>query len=312
MPEENIPRYDYGPVLPNTESDPGASREAEGVDLVNLKAAFVDRLPNLATLQERIFRQAKTRLFQEFRWDIEASTGSHEIVSHDRYLAPRGAGYSLYGVLSLDPIKGFSLITIDGALIAALVDDLFGASEPAAGPVSADISVMENRIGQRLMGIVGDALDGTLQQYFPVAMEIVRTEAFAALASVADSSEQFCVMRADVSLRTGGGGISIAIPYRGLEPFIDVLASPIGGLPKGDEASLWAARMGEAVDSAPIEVTFEIGTITISAGDLGRLAPGMELPIKLHESAKVIAGDIILANASYGPIDNKYGVLFDK
>jgi len=287
--------------------------EFKEIDLINPETVFVNRLPDMMVVQERLFRHFKTRLFQEIRRNVQSTKDMFEISSHDEYLGHRD-GCNLYGVLNIQPIKGFSLMTIEGSLLAALVDDLFGANAPPAdgAPQPAEMSIMEKRIGRRLIDIMINSIDVAFRQYFTASTSVVRTEGFAALASVGDAGEPFCVMSAELTMPTGAGAISIAIPYRGMEPFREILGSPLGGLTHQDASSLWSSHVETAIDIVPIEIGFEIGAISISTSQLETLAVGDVLPLTFHRNARAMINQATLAEIAYGSVNSNYGVCFSK
>lgn len=282
----------------------------EKIDLLTPSTVFVNRLPDLTAVVERMFRHFRTLLFQEFRYNLQAVEGRYGIVSHDEYLGGRN-GYNLYGILNISAIKGRSLIILEGALLAALVDDLFGADRPTPPELDQpQISIMETRIGRRLMDMLVTSLNVAFQQYFEANAEILRTEGFAALASVGDAAEPFCVISGALSLATGGGTIAIGIPYRGLEAHREVLGAPIGAQAEKEAQSQWADRVAAAVDDVPIEIGFEIGTVPMSAGAIAALAVGDVLPLTLHRSARAVVGDTSVGPITYGAVGSNYGVYF--
>ncbi|GHD98138.1 hypothetical protein U879_11715 [Defluviimonas sp. 20V17] len=282
----------------------------QAIDLLHPETVFVNRLPDMTGVVERLFRHFRALLFQEFRYTLQSADGQFRILSHDEYLGNR-PGYNLYGILALPPVKGLSLVILEGSLLAALVDELFGASAPA-GPEQArgQISIMETRIGRRLVEMVVTSINVAFQQYFPVAAEIVRTEGFSALASVADAAEPFCVLSTTLGLSTGEGSVSIAIPYRGLEPFSEVLGAPMGGESQKEAHSQWIDRIAASIDTVPVEIAFEIGTTQLSAGALGALAEGDILPLALHRDARAIIGGAAVGTITYGAVGTNYGVYF--
>ncbi|MDA3888300.1 MAG: FliM/FliN family flagellar motor switch protein [Allgaiera sp.] len=280
------------------------------IDLLKPETVFVNRLPDMTGVVERLFRHFRALLFQEFRYTLQSADGQFRILSHDEYLGNR-PGYNLYGILALPPIKGLSLVILEGPLLAALVDELFGASAPAEpDQTRAQISIMESRIGRRLIEMIVTSVNVAFEQYFPIAAEIVRTEGFSALASVADAAEPFCVLSTTLSLSTGTGSVSIAIPYRGLEPFSEVLGAPMGGESQKEAHSQWVDRIAASIDNVPVEVAFEIGSIQLSAGALAALSEGDVLPLTLHHDARAIIGGAAVGTITYGADGANYGVYF--
>lgn len=284
--------------------------DAKAVDLLNPARQFVNRLPDMSGIVERLVRNFRTQLFQDFRLNAQSVEGEFDIITHDEYLTPR-AGYQLFGILNIQPIRGLSLITIEGTLLAALVDELFGASAPASTALARpQISNMEARIGRRLIDMLGKALQAAFQQYFTIQVELVRTEGYAALATVGDAADPYCSMRARVALPTGEGAISLALPYRGLEPHREILGSPAGGQAEMEARSYWADRITEAIESVPVEVGFEIGIIALSARSLSTLGVGDVLPLTFHRNARAMIGGAPVATVRYGAVGQSYGVCF--
>jgi flagellar motor switch protein FliM len=281
----------------------------DSVDLIHPESVFVNRLPDMTTVRERVFRQFKNKLFQETRRNIQSADEKFEIISHDEFLS-QGDTYNIYGVVSIQPIKGYSLIMIEGGLLAAIVDDMFGADKNQASKPAKTMSIMEGRISQKLVKIALASLDESLQQYFPAASTIIRTEEYAALASVSDAGEPFCVMSTVISMPTGSGKLSIAIPYRGLEPFREVLGAPAGGANYHDADIFWSKQIDTCIDHIPIQVGVEIARSSVSTRLVESLSIGDILPLSLHNKAILLVGNQPIAEVSYGEINSHYGVCF--
>lgn len=280
------------------------------IDLLSPSTVFVNRLPDMTGVVERLFRHFRSLLFQEFRYNLQAVDERFSIVSHDEYLGSRN-GYNLYGILNIPSIKGRSLIILEGALLAALVDDLFGADRPTPPELEGpQISLMETRIGRHIMDMLVTALEVAFQQYFEAKGEVVRIEGFSTLATVADANEPFCVISGALRLPTGGGTVSIGTPYRGLEVYREVLGSPIGAQAEKEAQSQWTDRAAAAIDDVPVEIGFEIGSVLMSAGAMAALAVGDVLPLTLHRSARAVVGDASIGPITYGAVGPNYGVYF--
>lgn len=294
---------------------PETEQSVKPIDLVHPEAVFVNRLPDLGVVQERVLRSFKTAIFQAMRVNLKTENEAYTVISHDDYLAEKSGDYALYGVLSLQPaVRGMALITVQGRLLSALVDDLFGAGNIPAetSPIRAEITLMEARIGECVIQMMADAIGMAFRQHFEVDATISRFESHPALASVGDATEPFCVMSATLALSTGSGLISIALPYRGLEPYRDVLSSPVNGLAQKGADIAWREQMEAALAEAPLHLGFEIGTVSINTSACAALEPGQILPLRLHRGVRAISGGSLLAEGRYGAIDDHYGVTLDE
>lgn len=263
------------------------------IDLVSPAATFVNRLSDMTAFRERFFRSCRTRLFQMLRRTIHVSDERFDVVPHDEYLTGIHSGQCLYGVTELAPIRGISLVTVSRGLLSAVVDDLFGAGDiPASARNDAgEVSAMERRIGMKLLESFAQALRDSFTPQLDITPRLVRAESHPTLASVADAEELLCTMVATLTTPTGGGLLSVAIPYRGLEPFRVALSTPVSGLNQAEPNTAWSSRLASVTDEIEIDVVIETGTVKIPVQTLQNLKIGDTLPLHLFRYARVISTD---------------------
>ncbi len=294
---------------------PETEQNAKPVDLVHPEAVFVNRLPDLGVVQERVLRSFKTVIFQTMRINLKSVDETYSVMTHDDYLSEKPGDYALYGVMTLQPaIRGMALITVQGRFLSALVDDLFGAGDIPAetSPPRPEITLMEARLGEKIIRSMADSIGFAFRQHFEVDATISRFESHPALASVGDATEPFCVMSATLSLPAGSGQISVALPYRGLEPHRDLLSSPVGEQSHQGADAAWHEQMNTALAEVPLRMVFEIGTVSMTTAACSAMAPGQILSLRLHRGVRVMSGGSLLAEGRYGAIDNHYGVILDE
>jgi flagellar motor switch protein FliM len=263
------------------------------IDLVSPAATFVNRLSDMTAFRERFFRSCRTRLFQMLRRTIHISDERFEVVPHDEYLTGIHGSQCLYGITELAPIRGLSLVTVSQGLLSAVVDDLFGAGDIPSGARNdeGEVSAMERRIGMRLLDAFAQALHDSFAPQLDITPRLMRAESHPTLASIADAEELLCTMVASLTTPTGGGLLSVAIPYRGLEPYRVALSSPISGLSHTEPDAAWSARLASVTDEIEIEVVIETGTVSIPVHTLQNLKIGDTLPLHLFRYAHVVSTD---------------------
>ncbi|MDD2862698.1 MAG: flagellar motor switch protein FliM [Acidiphilium sp.] len=283
------------------------------INLISPSATFINRLPDMSVLFERLFRAFRTHVFQEMRRSTTVHGEKHGIVLHDDYLVASAGHYSLFGIMNISPVRGMALACIEGEFLAALVDDLFGggnqdASKHAA-PVERGPSVMERRVGEQLMRMLGQSIQDALGQHFPVHTDVLRTETHATLASVADASEPYYAMSSIFALPTGQGEISIALPYRGLETFREALSAPIGSGSRQGADDHWAGLVKRALEDINFDLGIEIGSFELPIKFLANMQVGQMVPITLHKDALIKIGNIVIGTCQCGAFDDEvYGV----
>lgn len=280
------------------------------INLISPSATFINRLPDMSVLFERLFRAFRTHVFQEMRRSTTVHGEKHGIVLHDDYLVAATGHYCLFGIMNISPVRGMALACIEGEFIAALVDDLFGAgNQPSEHPVERGPSMMERRVGEQLMRMLGQSIQDALGQHFPVHTDVLRTETHATLASVADASEPYYTMSSVFELPTGQGVISIALPYRGLETFREALSAPIGSGSRQGADEHWAGLVGRALEDIGFDLGIEIGTFEMPIRFLANMQVGEIVPINLHKDALIKIGNIVIGACQCGAFDDEvYGV----
>jgi len=132
----------------------------------------------------------------------------------------------------------------------------------------------------------------------------IRAESHPTLASIADADELLCTMVANLTTPTGGGLLSVAIPYKGLEPYRVTLSSPVSGLSQDEPNAAWSSQLAGVTDEIEIDVVIETGTVKIPVQTLQSLKIGDILPLRLFRHARVVSMDgIQLCFADVGARD---------
>ena len=275
-------------------------------------AMMSNRLPDLTIVYERLFRAFRGRLFHDTRRNIGVMGVGHKVIQHDDLLNMWPDTPVLFGVVEIQPLRGFSIIMIEGSFLSCIVDALFSSGEPAPSTAGQDLTPMEKRIGESIMKMVAQSADDALRTHLEVGVHVLRTETHPTLASVADAAEPYYAMFAKLAAGSGGegGGLTVAFPYRSLEAFRTALSSPGGVSLRHDSNATWDRQLATALDEIEISLGVEIGTTSIPLGDLASLAPGDVLPVTLHRLARVTDVNGPVAEAAFGRLDEeRYGVV---
>lgn len=276
------------------------------IDLVSPSAIFVNRLPDMTAFRERFFRSCRTRVFQMLHRSVHVHDEKFDVVPHDEYLTGIHSGQCLYGITEVAPIRGLSLVTISRDLLSAIVDDLFGAGDLRieSDEEPGEISAMERRIGVKLIDAFAQALHDAFSPQLDLAPRVIRQESHTTLASVADAEELLCIMAGTLATVNGSGLVSVAIPYRGIEPYRVALSSGVSGTNQTEANPEWSDRLANVTDEIEMEVTIETGSITIPLRSLQALEVGDLLPLRIFRYARVISGDgLQLCQADVGGRD---------
>lgn len=283
---------------------------SEIVDLINPRSTLRNRLPGTNMFRERFFRMIRTKLFQSFRRNVQILDEFAGTIPHDEYLNQRSQFPGLYAIFELLPIRGFSIIHLSGKLTGAIVDDVFGARNmPSTTEViNAELSGMERRLGTKTAIVFADALADAYAPHFQIAPTLSRVELHTALASIADSKDPLFVLSCSVEFPCGTGEMSISIPYKGLEPFRNVLASPISGQSKHEDDAAWAQELMQSLNDVSVELAIEIGEIRTALRNVVSMKVGDLFPARIFGRARIQNQGNTIAIADFGTVGDNVGI----
>ena len=278
------------------------------VDLVAPGRIVRGRLPAIDAVQDRLSRQLRVDLFQYLRYGVQIEHAETGFTGHDELLKQLDSPVMI-GIMSLVPLRGFSLIAVDGPLVGATVDRLCGASEALESDKASEFSVFENRIAQRLLAVVQRSLKYAWQGVADLTVDLVRTEVNTAFIAIADAQEQLITMRLKVTMATGSGEIVIAIPYPALEPIRDKLTTA-GALTeiREEDKRYWHIQMQEALTRVPVRIRAELTRAEVPGGWISELEAGQVLPIQVPDTARVYCDRIPLFDADFGALNGTLAI----
>lgn len=272
----------------------------ETVDLVAPTRVVRGRLPAIEAIQDRLSRQLRADMFRELRYGVQIEDASTNFDAHDEVMRNM-PGPAYVGIVSMPPLRGFSVIAIEGSLIGAVVDRMCGASEPDPQPHRPEFSQLEMRIAQRVLDVIRKSVQYAWHGVVDLSIEIVRTEVNTSFIAIADGDEPLITMRMTAAMATGKGQILIGTPYPSIDPIRDRLSTTAAmtETPENDKRH-WQRQMRRAASGAPVTIHADLAQSTISSAELAHLAPGQILPIRILPTTRVYSGTNLLFEAEYG------------
>lgn len=274
--------------------------QAETVDLGAPSRIVRGRLPAIEAIQDRLSRQLRLDLFQYLRYGVQVTKAQTNFEPHDEVMS-RFDTPVMIGIVSMPPLRGFSIIAIDGHLIGSIVDRLCGADEPTESGYRDEFSIFETRIARRLLDVIQESIKHAWQGVADLKVELVRTELNTSFIAIADAQEPLITMRMQVSLATGDGEVVIAIPYPAIEPIRDKLSTAAAMTEIRDEDKrYWEQQMRESLSRVPVGIQVELGQLSLTAQQAENLEIGQVIPFRVPPTARAYCGDVVLFEADFG------------
>jgi flagellar motor switch protein FliM len=206
---------------------------------------------------------------------------------------------SALAIIRLKPLPGNAFLSVDPALLLALLDGFFGGS----GRTTSDKQAAVSSAGQRFLALVLRNLAASVSASFapvaPLEMELVKLETNPRLMQLGAPQDPMMALRFTVEFAAQSGRIDWLLPEPLLAPIRDALASDGGGT-QVRKHEAWAPVLGAALQDAQVETRAILAQAKISLGELVRLTPGDIIPIETPQQATLLAGDVPLYHGRFG------------
>ena len=202
-------------------------------------------------------------------------------------------------VVRLKPLPGLAFITVEPALLLALLDGFFGGSGRAATDAGAAIAPAAQRfVALMLRAFAGD-LTAAWAPVAPLELELVKQESNPRLMQLGAPQDPMLVLKFTVEFGAHSGRIDWLLPEAMLAPIREALASDTGTPPARSPVA-WAPVLGTGLLEAEIETRAILAQAQISLRDLVRLTPGDIIPIEAPQQVTLLAGDVPLHRGRFG------------
>jgi len=202
-------------------------------------------------------------------------------------------------VIRLKPLTGCGYVSIDPALLLALLDGFFGG----AGRAPADIQAAAAPAAQRFLALVVRSLSASLTAaWAPVSaveMELVKLETNPRFVQLGEPEDMFVVVHFSVTFADVSGQLRFMLPETLIAPLREAFASD-GSKPAARKQQPWAPALSEILQRAEIEARAILAEVEISLGELVRLVPGDIIPIDAPQHVTLLAGEVPLYRGRFG------------
>lgn len=256
------------------------------------------RLPTLDVLNDRFARFFRTSLFRELRCALELKPGAVELIKHAEFIE-RLEVPSFIALVSIKPLNGTMLISLDAKLAHSIVEIFFGGTGKFPVTIGArEFTTVEQRVLRRVIAI---ALREFVTAWEPVQAfepEVLRYEFNPQFSNVASPSDLVIVSTFRVIIENGGGWVTVCMPYNAVEQLRDQLMSGVASDRHADDHWFGMLRMG--VQLVNLHATAELLDIEISVNDLLRIQTGDVFEVEIPETVTVTLNNMPLYRAKWG------------
>jgi flagellar motor switch protein FliM len=252
-------------------------------------------------LSDPIMRKIAYSLSQRMRCPVQVLSCVNGVISHDSALSAL-PDLMLAAIVDLTPLNGRIIIAIEGDLIGAVVDAMFGATS-SDDLMRRELSTMEQRIGKQMIDLTIAGLVEVLSGFMPLNSTILQYETAVGMLAIADKQDWMISTTGIFETSLGIGSIRVIAPYSAFEPFEARVNMQTWLLGHAMVDQRWAATMARIVGSTHVDLQFDIMRGHVPIGLVDRMEVGQILPLFLLPQAIGFAGGVDLFYADYGQSD---------
>jgi flagellar motor switch protein FliM len=144
-----------------------------------------------------------------------------------------------------------------------------------------------------------------------LAPQILRQEINPQFAAIATAGELIIVHELGVKIGSGGGNLTICMPYAMLEPLHDQLVT--GTVQRAVDHDLqWRESLAIGIGEAMMTLSVELAELEMTVGELLELRPGTVFEIERPDSVTVEANGFPLFRGRWGKRGRRVGVKIDE
>jgi flagellar motor switch protein FliM len=199
----------------------------------------------------------------------------------------------------LKPLPGSAFITVEPALLLALLDGFFGGSGRAVTEPRAAIAPAALRFLALLIRTFAADLTAAWGPLLPLELELVKQETNPRLMLLGGPQELMLVLKFTVEFGAHSGRIDWLLPENVLAPVREALAAD-GGQTSLRKQEAWAPVLTTALQDAQLDTRAILAQAQISLRELVRLSPGDIIPIEPPQQVTLFAGDVPVHRGRFG------------
>jgi len=296
------------------QDDVGKKDDSNGVRPYNLatqERIVRGRMPTLEIINERFARLFRIGLFNFLHRTAEVSISPVRVSKYSEFIRNLVVPTNL-NLIHIKPLRGTGLMVLDPNLVFLLVDNLFGGDGRFHTRVEGrDFTQTEQRIIQRVLGIIFETYAKSWEPVYPVEFEYIRSEMNTQFANIATPNEVVVSTTFTIELGPVSGDMHFCTPYSMIEPIRDILTSSMQGETL-EMDKRWIRLMTQQIQSAEVEILARMGTARVTLGDILNMKTGDIIPIAVPERVTAEVDGVPVMECSYGKLNGQYALRVEK
>ena len=247
-------------------------------DLTNQDRVIRGRMPTLDIIYERFIRLFRMSLSNSLRKIAAISVISTDLIKFGEFVNTLPIP-SCMCIMRFESLRGPAIFVFESKLAYALVDSFFGGTDrPYTKMEGKEFTRIELSIMRKVMDLAIKDLEEAWLPVHKVDANYVRTEVNPQFVGVVPPTDVIVSTTFEVELENASGTLALVVPYATLEPIKNKLNSSFQT--EMDHADReWTLKLEEHLRMAEVEVLVNLGSASITVGDLVNLEVGDIIPL---------------------------------
>jgi flagellar motor switch protein FliM len=280
-------------------------------DLATQERIVRGRMPTLEIINERFARTLRVGLFNLMRRTAEISVSPIRIIKYNEFIRNLVVPTNL-NLVHAKPLRGTCLFIFDPNLVFLVVDNMFGGDGRFHSRVEGrDFTQTEQRIIQRLLGVVFEEYEKSWKPVHEIKFEYLRAEMNTQFANIATPNEVVVVTTFNIEFGSTAGEFHICLPYAMIEPLRDLLYSSM----QGDHLEVdkrWLRLLAQQVQVAEVELVATLGQTAVTFNQILKMKAGDVIPFGIPEAIVAAVDGVPVMECRYGLFNGQYALKVDK
>ena len=231
-------------------------------------------------------RQSSTVLTTSLRVLCQLTLVELEELSYDEYLTGL-PDHTVCAVLSLEPLPGRALLTMDQETLLTQIDYLLG------GPGSADqpdrqLTDLEQALVRHLLNRMLRELTYALEPVAKTTPHLLTLESNAQFVQAAAPTDPVVVARLDLQIGDRQKSAALCLPYAMLAVALEELGRAEDAEEKARARRAASQRTSRRLSDVEVEVSVRFDPVRLPSEQIGRLSVGDVLPLG-HRTSKPLS-----------------------
>jgi flagellar motor switch protein FliM len=260
------------------QADLPPEQEIAAYDLTNQDRVIRGRMPTLDIIYERFIRLFRISLSNSLRKIATISIISTDLLKFGEFVNTLPIP-SCMSIMRFEALRGPALLVFESKLAYALLDSYFGGTDrPYTKIEGKEFTHIELSIIKRVMDLAIADLEEAWAPVHKTKISFVRTEVNPQFVGVVPPSDVIISTTFEVELENASGTIALVIPYSTIEPIKQKLNATFQAETDSKD-KLWTKTMSEHLQNVETEVVVNLGSTSITVGDLVNLNVGDIIPL---------------------------------